>query len=228
MNSHPPRNAPTRLARPRPERPRSERPRPERPWPSAPHITAPVFTNAIYDIAAAILAFMQTIQADKSRGWDERKRIKDRLSRVMRALLTLTARMNPFKIGLAFFAAQRAKPAPPSTNAVNDAPIKPDPAPAPEPEPEPRPKTPRAPILPFNQRAPLSARETARRLAALFRELQEIANEARLTIPEELKTYIEIAREIAAAPTLPARPFYYNRETKRTTHTPAPWQTLEL
>ena len=213
MNSASPRPAPSSVA------PSSVAPQ----WRTPPHITAPIVTNAIYDIAAAILAFIQTIRADKKRCWGERERFALRLGRVLQALLTLTLRMDPSKIGAAFFAPQRPKSAPATP------PIPPDNTPEPEPEAEPRPIKRRAPILPINLRRYLSARQTARRFAALMRELQEIANEASLALPEELKKYVATVREIVGAPIIPARPTYYDPKTKRwSSHSSPPWKTLEL
>ena len=218
MNSSPPRPAPSSVA---PSSVAPDRFTPDRFTP--PHITAPIVTNAIYDIAAAILAFIQTIRADKKRCWGERERFALRLGRVLQALLTLTLRMDPSKIGKAFFAPQRPKPAPATP------PIPPDNTPEPEPEAEPRPIKRRAPPLPINLRRYLSARQTARRFAALMRELQEIANEASLALPEELKKYVATVREIVGAPIIPARPTYYDPKTKRwSSHSSPPWKTLEL
>ena len=108
MNSSSPRPAPSSVA-PSSVAPSSVAPQ----WRTPPHITAPIVTNAIYDIAAAILAFIQTIRADKKRCWGERERFALRLGRVLQALLTLTLRMDPSKIGAAFFAPNAQKPLPP-------------------------------------------------------------------------------------------------------------------
>ena len=62
-----------------------------------------------------------------------------------------------------------------------------------------------------------------------MRELQEIANEASLALPEELKKYVATVREIVGAPIIPARPTYYDPKTKRwSSHSSPPWKTLEL
>ena len=153
----------------------SNRPTHTRPKPLsafAPLIPFTFFVQTVYALAEALQPYIQAIGTDMSRPWQHRSRAVARLNRILQQLLAIPARLNPRKVGPAAFAPSRPFPqksAQTPTQACAQPPA-------------------RTPAARFTtRRRPLSARRNAMHLAALLRELQQIASDTGHPIPPELQ-----------------------------------------
>ena len=160
---------------------------PMRTTPPQPRLIARLVA-AIYGIAATLRPVIDAIArhpgGNHGPSWDHRARLAARFSTVLQNLLALTAQIGPATL------APRPAPKPRLTPGKPTTPRQPSIRPAP----------PRAPHLSASH---LSARQLARRLAALLAQLVALAAEAGAILPAALRRHAARARRLAGCPTLP-------------------------
>lgn len=142
--------------------------------------------GAIYAIVDALFPIIKTIAHDTGRSWNQRASYTARLTRILQELLALTARIRPTSLSRN-----------PTFNSVPNQTAQPAAATTPK---QPAPIRPLPPIGPAR---PLSARQFAKRLQHLLRQLEKLAAEIGTALPAIIHRNIERARAMTGCDTLP-------------------------